>query len=366
MASKWLGCRCSKLFPMLPDNPGGSFYRGFAVAKPRSWKKIHRCQVARDKWYIYGVVATGQELGLGPIGIGGRGDEVCTIPYQDIAAVVSNCPPVDYSRMKKEKVLRELALHQQVVEQAMERFIILPMKFGTMVQDEEKVKAILRTGYQEFRAALAQMKNKVQMEVIATWDLNSVLREIAKEESKESLDRRREHYQREALDSLSECAFDLQMKPLPDDSFVLNLALLIDRERQEELDSKVEELERRFGGGLSFRLVGPLPAHSFSFIEVRTPSPEEVTRARELLGIDEEASLAEVKRAYYQQARKYHPDEAQKRLAEMKEASRLLANYCLAQLAGRGLEFGDSLCSFRPEDVDDTILISIKKGEESR
>ena len=40
--------------------------------------------------YLYGILATGEKVELGPIGIGGREDLVYTLPYQDIAAVVAD------------------------------------------------------------------------------------------------------------------------------------------------------------------------------------------------------------------------------------------------------------------------------------
>ena len=42
--------------------------------------------------YIYCITGSNQFQSFGPLGIGGRGDEVYTICFNDIAAVVSNSP----------------------------------------------------------------------------------------------------------------------------------------------------------------------------------------------------------------------------------------------------------------------------------
>ncbi|MDP2279985.1 MAG: GvpL/GvpF family gas vesicle protein, partial [Nitrospirota bacterium] len=42
--------------------------------------------------YIYCIIGTKQERHFDPIGIGGRGDEVSTIGYDDLSMVVSGHP----------------------------------------------------------------------------------------------------------------------------------------------------------------------------------------------------------------------------------------------------------------------------------
>ena len=362
--------------------------------------------MAKDVKYVYGVIPSGEATSFGPIGIGDRGDEVHTVAYKHLAAVVSDCPPLDYTAMKdtdKEKMVRDLAAHQRVIEEVMEGSTTLPMKFGTMVKDKDEVEAILRRGYFGLKEALAATEGKVEVELVATWDVDSVTQEIAQEEPiarlrariektksrlrsvpdrikvgkmvYESLGRRRENYQEEILGALTTFALDLQKNVLMDDKMVMNVAFLISKDRQEEFDDKVREVDERLGGALNFRVIGPLPAYSFSTIEVRPLTRQEIGEARGILGIDEEGSgLADIKAAYYQLAQEHHPDlkpgdeEAEERFTRIASAYQLLTSYCLGEAAAQGITAKKQAeryrCSFVPPAVNKAMLITVKRAGE--
>ena len=52
--------------------------------------------IPKEGIYIYCIIASKEARSFGSIGIGGRGDELQTILYKDIAAVVSNSPIISY------------------------------------------------------------------------------------------------------------------------------------------------------------------------------------------------------------------------------------------------------------------------------
>ena len=84
--------------------------------------------------YIYCIMDSGQPQSFGPLGIGGRGDELHTVCFNDISAVVSNAP------IKKYRVSRENSLtHEKAIEAVMAEHTVLPVKFATVTEDEEKV-----------------------------------------------------------------------------------------------------------------------------------------------------------------------------------------------------------------------------------
>jgi hypothetical protein len=337
----------------------------------------------RDRLYVYGIVPSGGEIDFG----GEAGERVYAIPYCDIAAVVSIAPARDYASMSREELIRKLARHQQVVEQIMRRREVLPVKFGTTLEDRAEVLQALKNGYSEFKAALAKLHDKVQVEVVASWDLQAVLEEIAQEAPlselkakigedassasipdrirlgeaiKQSLDRRRERYQQEAIAPLAGCAVETRLNPLFDDSLVLNVAMLLLMERLPELDDRLDRLDAALDGRLTFRRVGPLPPYSFSTVEIRRISPEEVRQARERLALPPEAGPEQVKQAYYRQARKFHPDGRagdsadSVRFAEVRSAAKLLTSCVCARRNGRKAGAGP-----RVVGAEGAILVSI-------
>src|SRR5512134_2128065 len=88
-------------------------------------------QDSEEGKYVYCIIRTDSPRQFGAIGIGGRGDEVFTVPYKEFAAIVSNCPLIIFDPT------RENALaHEHVNEVVMKDFTVLPMSFGTVFRTE--------------------------------------------------------------------------------------------------------------------------------------------------------------------------------------------------------------------------------------
>src|SRR5919197_4666213 len=91
--------------------------------------------------YVYCVIELAEPRTFGAIGIGGRGDEVYTVHYRDLAAVVSQAPLQVYDPT------RENALnHEHVNEVVMidNGFTPVPMSFWTLFKTEEHPVALLK------------------------------------------------------------------------------------------------------------------------------------------------------------------------------------------------------------------------------
>ncbi len=85
--------------------------------------------------YIYCIIGTNEGRNFGPIGIGGRGDIVSTIGYEDLSAVISNSP-LDKYVVNKENLIA----HEKVVEEVMKNYTVLPMRFFTVASSAEEVR----------------------------------------------------------------------------------------------------------------------------------------------------------------------------------------------------------------------------------
>src|SRR5215510_16336462 len=82
--------------------------------------------------YVYCIIKSTEPRSFGAIGIGGRGDEVYTVHYEGLAAVVSDTPLVVYDPTRE-----NVFTHEQVNETVMGEFTVLPMAFGALFRTDE-------------------------------------------------------------------------------------------------------------------------------------------------------------------------------------------------------------------------------------
>ena len=108
--------------------------------------------------YIYCIIGAGVTKTFGSQGIGGRGDELYTICFDNIAAVVSNSPIINYS-VSRENMLA----HEKAIEEVMKEYTVLPVRFATIAEDEEKVKKILEKEYDRFKGLLNKIEGKKEL-----------------------------------------------------------------------------------------------------------------------------------------------------------------------------------------------------------
>ena len=107
--------------------------------------------------YVYGIIQCDQPASFGKIGIGGSGDQVYTIEYRDIAAVVSNTAVFIFDPT------RENALaHEHVIETVMKNYTIIPMSFGTVFRTNDDIHEVLKSIYPSLKDVLNQMEGKVE------------------------------------------------------------------------------------------------------------------------------------------------------------------------------------------------------------
>ncbi len=131
----------------------------------------------REGKYLYCIIAGNEYRGFGPIGIGGRGDMVSTIGYQDISAVISSTP-MDQYVIDQENMLS----HEKVIETVMKDFTVLPVRFCTIASSAEELRTMLRRRYSELKGLLKDMDNKFEMGLKAVWkNMHQIYQEIVDE-----------------------------------------------------------------------------------------------------------------------------------------------------------------------------------------
>jgi len=318
--------------------------------------------------YIYGIIDSGNETDFNISGLNSS-NPVYMIAHQHLSCVVSNYFGEEISSMSKEEVVRSLLAHQVVVEHVMRNHTVLPVKFGTVLTTSDEVRSLLSQGRPQFVDALTWIRDKVEIEVAATWDRRQILQEISTEPEiiqlskaiagksgaqifqeqvelgqmvKASMDRRRQSYRERMINFLTSVAVDVQPNALVSDEMVMNVAFLVEKSNQEEFDSCVKQLNDLFDNRINFRIIGPLPPYSFATVEVTRLNQEKIEEARQLLHLGKTFSEADVRKAYRHLAAQSHPDHragdelAKARFVKLRQASQLLISYCRSQGKSNG------------------------------
>src|SRR5256714_12592759 len=242
--------------------------------------------------YIYCIIETAAPRSFGPMGIGGRGDDVYTVHHRGLAAVVSNTPLMVYDPTRE-----NVFAHEQVNETVMREFTVLPMAFGALFRTEEDIVELIRGTYDALRDVLAKMEGKVEFGLKVNWDRDRVIAEL--EQQNEEIRRLKEqitsrttgstYFARMQLGRLIENALSDQAdayirdvysvlrdtavasranKPIGD-KMIMNAAFLIERDREAEFDSKVNELAAKYDGTCAFKYTCPSPPYNFVHIRLK-------------------------------------------------------------------------------------------------
>ncbi|HYN86809.1 MAG TPA: GvpL/GvpF family gas vesicle protein [Pyrinomonadaceae bacterium] len=252
--------------------------------------------------YVYCIIETKEPRSFGPVGIGGRGDEVYTVHYDGLAAVVSNTPLVVYDPTRE-----NVFAHEQVNETVMREFTVLPMAFGVLFRTEEDIIELMRGTYDALRDVLAKMEGKVEFGLKVNWDRERIIAEI-EEESEEirnlkeqitsrtatstyfarmqlgrlvetALTDKADAYVREVYSILRDTAVASRANKPIGDRMIMNAAFLVEREREQEFDTKVKEIAAKYEGKLSFKYTGPWPPYNFVHIRLKLERGEGAAEA---------------------------------------------------------------------------------------
>jgi hypothetical protein len=242
--------------------------------------------------YVYCIIRTDSPRSFGPIGIGGRGDEVYTVPLKEFAAVVSNCPLVIFDPT------RENALaHEHVNEVVMKEFTVLPMSFGTVFRTEDDIRAFLKGTYDALVEVLEKMEGKIEFGLKVNWDKDNVIRELEYENEEvrrlkqdieanpggstyfakmqlgrvveSALQAKADSYVAEIYEALRNAAVASRSNKPIGDKMIMNAAFLVERGKTKIFDEQISEIAKKYENKLSFLYTGPWPPYNFVNIRLK-------------------------------------------------------------------------------------------------
>jgi hypothetical protein len=243
--------------------------------------------------YFYCILRSAEPLEFNTRGIGERGDKVTTITYNDLTAVVSDSPAIEYDNSR-----RNMMAHTAVLEEAMREFTILPVRFGMVAPDAKAIyEQILKRRYDEFDRMLHGMEGRVELGLKAFWYEDVALREIIAENEvirqlrdglvgrpaeetyydrirlgelvEKAVTRKRAADAEVILKRLNPIARDSRINKVITERMILNAAFLVRRERESEFDLAVQEMDREMGQRLMFKYVGSAPPYNFVNIIIK-------------------------------------------------------------------------------------------------
>jgi len=241
--------------------------------------------MAEEGKYLYCIIGTNQARNFGPLGIGGRGDPVTTISYDELSGIISDAPIKKYATTRDNTIAHEKAI-EEVMRQG---YSVLPVRFGTVADNAQEVRDVLRKRYREFKDLLRDMDNKVELGVKALWlNMEAIFGEILKEREdikrlrdrtarhptqgsmihvgemvQEALEKKKEREAKSIIDALKRMSTDIRLnKPFGDNMF-LNAAFLVDRGWEKEFDDKIEELRVKYADRMKLSYIGPAPPFNF-------------------------------------------------------------------------------------------------------
>ena len=240
---------------------------------------------AKAPKYVYGVVRASSKARSKDKGIYGK--PVRVVATESLGALTSDAP-----EGRLEAGRDELLTHSRVLESALKRGTVLPMRFGVVMPGESAVRDELLTAHREqLEAQLDEMTGRVEVNVKGLYDEASVLSELVAENPEiaelqaslrgqpedatyferirlgeliaAALEVRRSADEHQIVERLATHALGVEVSAPVHERMAVNASFLLERDRMADFDRTLDTIGSEHGGRIRFRYTGPLPPHSF-------------------------------------------------------------------------------------------------------
>jgi Gas vesicle synthesis protein GvpL/GvpF len=237
--------------------------------------------------YVYGVVSASERTEVEALGVGQPHAGVRRVTHGSVAALVSDVESEPLA------AARDLRAHWKVLDEAATRATVLPVRFGTVMQDERAlVDEFLGPEHDHLNAQLAELAGKVQLTVKGFYEEDRLLREVVERspavaklrERVQSLPEAAGYYERIRLGEL--VAAEVEQARERDTALVMerlephavaarreepasgegavHVAFLVERDRVDHFSHMVQQLAGDVADHMRLRYIGPLPPYSFA------------------------------------------------------------------------------------------------------
>lgn len=251
--------------------------------------------------YLYGIADANADAQtkLGEIGI--EGNEVFTIPYKGLSAIVHNCPLEPYKSDDEEAVKGWVKTHQHVLDVAEDNFgTVIPFSFDMIIKPEDNAtaeEALKKWMAEEFDGLMEKMnkiRGKKEFGVQIFYIPSRVSEKIAEENEevrkikeemeskspgtayiykqkletaiKREMESRMDFYFKDFYGRIKKHVEEIKVEKTKkadekDMQMVMNLSCLITTDKYKELGAELEQIDNT--EAFSVRFTGPWSAYSF-------------------------------------------------------------------------------------------------------
>ena len=244
--------------------------------------------------YVYGVLRRGRRADVAAAGV--EQAPVRGVEHGDLVALVSDLDGTVLA------AAREVRAHWAVLDEVARSVTVLPVRFGTVLEDDDAVRAsLLEPNAERIAELLEVLDGRVQLNVRAHYDEDRLLADIVRasptvasmrdrikrlpeqaayyqriqlgEAVAGEVARRREADASLALEALEPHAVaSLVEEPRGSDG-AFALAFLVERGAVDAFGAAVARFREHAGDRLRIRFIGPLPPYGFTDDELRAGSP---------------------------------------------------------------------------------------------
>lgn len=237
--------------------------------------------------YVYGIVPADVEPEPHASGVGDPPGEVGVVRHGEIAALIST--------LESDRPLGtpdDLTAHAELLDGSAAVAPVLPLRFGAVMTDTEAVEnELLGANEDEFRSALEQLEGRAQFVVRGRYVENTILRELLDENAEaarlrdairdkpedatrnerialgeminQAIESKRAADTRKVVDALEQFEPLVNYRDPTHEEEAVHIALLVELDRQQELEETLRRLGEEWDGRVELNLLGPMAAYDF-------------------------------------------------------------------------------------------------------
>ena len=234
-------------------------------------------------YYGFGIIRANsievQALKLGP------GQEfACLIEEGELGML---CAKIENDLMAT-ATRESMSLYTEVLCQVIKLTTVVPLRFGTLFDQEEEIRAVLRKKKKSYLKFLTDLDNKIEVELKVWWKKESFQATMMKNKRlgrwKKALERgegqgydlvefgkaimevadyERKELEKSFLAMLRPLAVEWVVKDPMDEFQAFDGVYLVDRQKEEDFDQAVGVLYAKYSEAMIFKYTGPWAPHHF-------------------------------------------------------------------------------------------------------